>query len=133
MTTISIIHAGNAAPKLKQLLNKLDSVGGREKYFMTDLIGTLQYDDVYTEELNIFMDELLFGEFYPNLFSQGRNDSGKFKYNVARFMEDTAMTSKLVLRHLHETLQSRGLYNKDGRFPYEFDSFNGRIISLRRL
>lgn len=127
----AIIHAGRAAPELKRLLKTLDSVGAREQHFMTDLVSTLRYEEDYNQELNIFLDELVFGDFYHYQLAHG--NVREFKEYTSRFMDDTAMVSKRVIQHLHETLITRGLYDKDGNFPYEFESFDGRLISLRRL
>lgn len=131
MNNLAVIHAGPAAPQLKKLLHTLDSVGARENFFMSDLVNTLRYEDDFKQELNIFLDELIFGEFYHHLLSHG--DKQKLTSETSQFMDTTAMVSTRVLRYLHETLQTRGLYTPDGKFPYEFESFDGRLISLRRL
>lgn len=129
---LAIIHAGPAAPELKKLLKTLDSVGVREDYFMSDLIATLQYEDKFEEDLDDVMNELL-------------QSNGFFEYNIAhgdpevfrkyknRFMNHVATASNRVAQYLHETLVNQGRYDANGKFPYEYNSFDGRVISLRRL
>lgn len=131
MNNLAIIHAGSAAPDLKRLLSTLNSVGANEAYFMSDLVSTLRYEEDFNQELNSFLDELVFGNFYHWRLAHG--NVAQFKEYTTRFMDDTAIVSKQVLKYLHETLVTRGLYNEDGKFPYEFHSFDGRLISLRRL
>ena len=131
MTNLAIIHAGTAAPALKKLLTTLGTVGIREDYFMMDLVSTLRYQEEFEVDLNAFLYELFFGEYYHYQLAHGNVE--KLKTNSAQFLDDTAMLSNLVLKHLHETVMSRGLYTKDGKFPYEYHSFDGRVISLRGL
>lgn len=131
MSALAIIHAGPAAPALKKLLSSLETVGVREEYFMSDLISTLRYQEDFNIDLQAFLYDLIFGEFY--YYQMARGDVEEIKNNATQFMDDTAMLSKQVLKYLHETLNSRGLYTEDGKFPYEYEKFNGRVISLRSL
>ena len=131
MSALAIIHAGPAAPALKKLLTALDTVGIREDYFMMDLVSTLRYQEEFQLDLNAFLHEIFFGEYYHYQIARGNVE--KLKTNSAQFMDDTAMLSNLVLKYLHETVMSRGLYTEDGKFPYEYHSFDGRVISLRSL
>ena len=130
-TPLAIIHAGRAAPALKKLLTTLDAVGIREDYFMMDLVSTLRYQEEFQIDLNAFLYEMFFGEYYH--YQLARCGDEKLKANSAQYMDDAAMLSNLVLKHLHETVMSRGLYTEDGKFPYEYHSFDGRVISLRSL
>lgn len=129
--TLALIHAGPAAPALKRLLSTLDAVGVREEYFMIDLVSALRYQEDFDVDMNSFLYELIFGEFYRYQLSRG--DVKKIKDNATQFIDETAVLSKYVLKYLHETLMSRGLYTEDGKFPYEYNSFDGRVISLRSL
>lgn len=129
--TLAIIHAGPAAPELKKLLATLDAVGVREEYFMSDLVSTLRYQEDFNIDLNAFLYELIFGEFYHYQMALG--DVEKLKGSTSHILDDTAVLSKQVLKYLHATLMSRGLYTESGKFPYEYNSFDGRVISLRCL
>lgn len=129
--TLAIIHAGPAAPGLKKLLVTLDAVGIREEYFMSDLVSTLRYEEDFNDDFNAFLYELIFGEFYH--YQMARGNVEKLKVSATQILDDTALLSKQVLKYLHETLMSRGLYVEGGKFPYEYNSFDGRVISLRRL
>lgn len=129
--TYAIIHAGPAAPELKRLLKTLDSVGARESYFMSDLVATLRYEDKFVEDLNELLGDMVLGQYYHYQLSHG--DPERFKEYTTRFMDSVAVASKYVARYLHASLVTQGRYDADGKFPYEFHSFDGRIISLRRL
>lgn len=129
--TIAIIHAGPVAPELKKLLGTLDAVGAREKFFMTDLVGVLRYEEDFTHELNSLQAEILFGEYFRYCLDQGNNE--EVKQETSRFLEVTAALSTRVAKYLHNTLVAQGRYDNDGKFPYEFYSFDGRLISLRSL
>lgn len=129
--TIAVIHAGPMAPELKRLLGTLDAVGARENYFMTDLIGMLRYEEDFVLELNNLQTEILYGEYFRYCLDHGSTE--EFKQQTSRFLEDTAALSTRVAKYLHTTLINQGRYDKDGKFPYEFYAFDGRIISLRSL
>jgi hypothetical protein len=132
MAEIAIIHAGPAAPELKRLLHTLDSVGAREFHFMGDLIATLQYADKFSEDLDELNTELVqTNGYFQYCISHG--DPEVFRKYQSRFMDHVAMASNRVAQYLHSTLVNQGRYGTDGKFPYEFHSFDGRIISLRRL
>ena len=131
MSALAIIHAGPAAPGLKKLLATLDTVGVREDYFMSDLVSTLRYEEDFNDDLNAFLYELIFGEFYH--YQMARCNVEKINVSASQILDDIAVLSKQVLKYLHETLLSRGLYAEGGKFPYEYNSFDGRVISLRCL
>lgn len=126
---IAVIHAGPAAESLKMLVNALDSVGVRETFFMTDLIQTLRYEESFDTELSEMTCELMYGQYFADRLSKGQMD--KYADITNEFLEITAVASNVVAKYLHETLVAQGHYNTDGKFPYEFHSFNGKLICLR--
>jgi hypothetical protein len=131
MTNLAIIHAGPAAESLKMLVRTLDSVGVRENFFMTDLIETLRYDESFKTDLQEMTCDMLYGDFFHHHLSRGNVE--KYKALTSEFLEVTAIASNKVAQYLHETLVNQGRYDTDGKFPYEFHSFNGKVICLRQL
>jgi hypothetical protein len=127
----AIIHAGPKAPELKQLLKELDSVGAPEFYFMSDLVGTLKYDAEFTTDLNDLLYDMTEGEYYHHCLSNG--EPAKHAERTQQFMFSVAERTKIVAQYLHTTLQNAGRYDASGKFPYEFHSFDGRVIYLRSL
>jgi hypothetical protein len=131
MNNVAIIHAGPAAESLKKLVLALDSVGVHENFFMADLIETLRYEDDFKTELADMTCELLYGDYFHHRLSRGNVE--KYRELTSEFLEVTAIASTKVAQHLHETLVNQGHYDTDGKFPYEFQSFNGKVICLRKL
>ncbi|BAW18983.1 hypothetical protein [Ralstonia phage RP12] len=130
--SLAIIHAGPAAPELKKLLKILDSVGAREGFFMSDLIATLQYEDKFSEDLTDMIGDLLnTNGYFDYCISHG--DPELFQKYQSRFMDHVAVASDRVAHYLHTTLVTQGRYDVNGKFPYEYHSFDGRVISLRSL
>lgn len=135
MKKLAIIHAGPAAPTLKMLITALDCVGVREKYFMGDLIEALHDKETFDMEMRAMVIELVYGQY----FHKSLADVLVFEPNpeqkdlASEFLQATANASEQVSKYLHETLVNQGRYNNDGKFPYEFDSFDGKLIYLREL
>ncbi len=130
--TISVIHAGPAAPVLKELLNKLDSVGAREGYFMDDLVATLRYEDKFDEDLDDLLCELVQSNGYFQ-YCVTHGDPELFRKYQSRFMDCVSTASREVAQYLHSSLVIQGRYDPEGKFPYEFHKFDGRLVYLRRL
>lgn len=128
---IALIHAGPAAPELKRLLATLDSVGVREKFFMEDLVATLKYEEDFKTDLNSLLAEMIYGDYYRYCITHGQIE--EFQEYANRYLDDISILSAKVAKHLYETLTSHGHYDKDGKFPYEYHGFDGRVISLQCL
>lgn len=132
MPQLALIHAGPAAKELKKLLRVLDSVGARENYFMSDLIATLQTEQEFTTDLEELMFELQQSNgYFEYCLSHGSPEIHQ-QYGTS-LMSHVANASDLVAKYLHTTLITQGRYDNDGKFPYEYHSFDGRVISLRSL
>lgn len=135
MTEYAIIHAGPAVEHLKFLVHALDCVGVREKYFMGDLIETLRYDEDFEVTLNEMTVEMLYGQYFhrqvADVLLYGLDSIDKDM--ASDFLQVTAQVSEQVAKYLHQTLVTQGRYDHNGKFPYEFDSFNGRLICLRHI
>lgn len=132
MTHLALMHAGSAAPDLKNLIAALDSVGVREKYLMEDLVATLRYVDDFSIDLNTFLDEILNSAYLKDRLTKGNCD-GQYEEITTKFLDYTAVASKKVATFLHEALITQNRYDVNGKFPYEFHSFNGKIILFRPL
>lgn len=130
MENLAIIHAGPVAPSLKLLTDTLALLGVREKYFMTDLIETLSYEDEFTESLSHLTNELIYGQYFYNHVAKASGEKINNRDTALEFLTLAAKASFHVANYLHTTLKTEGLYN-DGKFPYEFQAFDGRIIYLR--
>lgn len=131
MNNIAIIHAGPAAPELKRLLHTLDSVGVREKFFMEDLISTLRYEEDFKLDLNSMLADILYGDYYRRCLTHGQIE--EFREYANRYLDDVSVLSAKVAKYIYETLVNQGRYDNDGKFPYEYHAFDGRVISLRSL
>ena len=133
MSNLAIIHAGPAAESLKALVNALDSLGVREKYFMEDLIDTLSYDEEFSESLKVMTDELIHGQYFHHCltaeFSLDFKD--KSKDHASELLNVAAMMSTNVATYLHDTLVNQSRYDANGKFPYEYHSFDGKLIYLK--
>lgn len=132
MTQLAIIHAGPAAPELKKLLRALDSVGSREHFFMEDLISTLRYAESFETDLDDLLNELVQTNGYFQ-YCVSHGDPEMFRKYETRFMDHVSTASQQVAKYLHTTLVNQSRYDADGKFPYEFHNFDGRLICLRRL
>lgn len=130
MDNITIIHAGPAAASLKMLVNALHSLGVREQYFMTDLIDTLSYDEEFDASLKEMTTELLYGQYLHYRLNPLLVDNFKAKDFTSEFLDITAKTSTNVARYLHTTLVTQNRYDANGKFPYEFHAFDGKLIFL---
>lgn len=108
MTHLAVIHAGSAAPDLKNLLTALDSVGVREKHLMEDLVGTLRYVDDFNIDLNTFLDEILNSSYLKDKLTKG-NRNGEYEEITTKFLDYTAVASKKVATFLHEAFNTKSL------------------------
>lgn len=133
MTQLAVIHAGPAAETLKMLVTALDCVGVREKFFMDDLIDTLRYNEDFPLELNSMSVEIVYGQYFHKQVADkliyGLDPTNKDM--ASDFLQATAKVSELVARYLHQTLVNQGRYDHNGKFPYEYHSFDGKLIYLR--
>jgi hypothetical protein len=133
MTQLAVIHAGPAAETLKMLVRALDCVGVRENYFMTDLIETLRYNEDFEIELKSLTVELLYGQYFHKQLAD------RLEYNLdtnhqdsaSTFLFTTAKVAERVAEYLHENLVAQSRYDHNGKFPYEYHSFDGKLIYLR--
>lgn len=134
MTQLAVIHAGPAAETLKMLVTALDCVGVREKFFMDDLIDTLRYDEDFQVALNSMSVEILYGQYFhrqvADVLITGLDPVNRDL--ASDFLHATAKVSELVATYLHQTLVNQGRYDHNGKFPYEYHSFDGRLIYLRQ-
>lgn len=134
MTQFSIIHAGPAAEHLKMLVTALDCVGVREKFFMTDLIETLRYEEDFEIELKSMTTELLYGQYFHKQIA----DRLVYKLDTAApdaastFLYAAARMAEQVATYLHQNLVAQGRYDINGKLPYEFHSFDGKLICLQQ-
>lgn len=128
MTTLAIIHAGYAAPKLKEFVAILNNKGVREKFFMEDLIDILRFDEDFDSDLLSLKTEIEYGEYYRYYLQDLANNAAN---KVPDFLNDVAVLTTEVATYLHNTLVAQGRYNHDGEFLYDFHSFDGRIIFLQ--
>ncbi len=128
MTTLAIIHAGFAAPKLKEFVAVLNDKGIKEKFFMEDLIDILRFDEDFSHDLLSLKTEIEYGDYYRYYLSELANTN---KNKVPDFLNNVATLTTQVATYLHNTLVAQGRYNHNGEFLYDFHSFNGRIIFLQ--
>lgn len=133
-TQLSIIHAGPAAQYLKMLVRGLDCVGVREKFFMTDLIETLRYEEDFEIELKSLTVELLYGQYFHKQIADRLeyNLDPSIQDSASAFLYATARTAEQVAKYLHQNLVAQGRYDHNGKLPYEFHSFDGKLICLQQ-
>lgn len=122
----AVIHAGPKATELKKLVEQLDKVGAPEFYFMSDLVLALKVENEFKIELNDLLYDMTEGEYYRHCLNAGNVEANNLMFDIAEH-------AKSVAEYLHTTLLNGGRYDADGKFPYEFHSFDGRVIYLRSL
>lgn len=125
MTYQAVIHGGPAAPRLKEIIDALTINGVNCNHIFIDIFDCLKHKHDFVINTLCLKTEIEYGDYYRHKLQEEPLPV------MTGILSEMALLSERIAYQLYRDMVERGIYDNDGLLPFEFKSFDGKLIHLQ--